>query len=123
MTVMDAASLPPSSGRQRQRPEFLSSRAKAAKLIDRCASRRERERGEWLRQHLVQIRFRSDADRHVWIKPLTRRVSNKMGDVADKRFLDVAAAFVAEERRRGSGVHDVGFNGRNEFILQPMQVF
>ena len=87
MAVMETQqSLPPSSGRQRQRPEFLSSRAKGAKLIDRCASRRERERGEWFRQHLVQICFRSDADRHVWIKSLIRRVCDKMGDVADRDF-------------------------------------
>src|SRR6202044_3548844 len=91
----EAPRRPPSSGRQRQRPEFLSSRAKAAELIDRRTSRRERERRKRLRQHLVQIRFRSDADRHVRIESLARRVSDEVFYIRDQEVLNVTSAFVA----------------------------
>ena len=107
----------PASGRQRQRLEFLPGCAKSAKLIDRCASRQERERVEWLGQHLVQIGFRSDADRHMRIEALARRDRNEVGDVLDQGFLNVASAIFAEERRRSPGVHGVGLDGFDEFIL------
>src|SRR6266851_7321615 len=86
----------PASGRQRQRLQFLPSCAKSAKLIDRCASRRERERVEWPGQHLVQIGFRSDADRHMRIETLARRDRTEVGDVLDQGFLNVASAIFAE---------------------------
>src|ERR1700733_7467408 len=88
------------SRRQRQRLQFLPSCAKSAKLIDRCASRREREGIEWLGQHLVQIGFRSDADRHMRIEMLARRDRNEVGDILDQGFLNVASAIFAKERRR-----------------------
>src|SRR5262249_30702384 len=86
-------------------------------------SRRERERREWLSQHLFQICFPSDANRHVRIESLARRDCGEIGHVVDQGFLNVASALVAEERCRGRGLHGVGLDGCDEFILQPMQIF
>src|SRR5579872_6972882 len=69
----------PSTSR-RQRLEFLPGCAKGAKLIDRCANRRERERCEWLSQHLVEIVLRSDTNRHMRIEPFASRVCDEVGD-------------------------------------------
>jgi hypothetical protein len=54
---------------------------------------------------------------------LARSDCDKICDVIDEEFLNVASALVAEESRRGSSLHSVGLNGGDEFILQPMQVF
>jgi hypothetical protein len=89
----------PASGRQRQRPQFFPRRSKGAKLIDRGAIRRERELLEWLGQHLVQIGFRPDTDRHMRIETLARR------DVGGKLLVgfkdDIYAKEVKSRGRKG----------------------
>src|SRR3984885_4862205 len=109
--------------RQRQRLELLPSRAKAAELIDRSARWRERKRRERLRQHFIQIFFGCNADRHMRIEALARRVSHEILDIADEEYLDVAPALVAVASCRGPGLHSVGLDRFDERILQPMQVF
>jgi len=81
----------PVSGRQRERLEFFPCRTEGAELIDRRAGRRERERREWLRQHLVQISFRSDTDRHMRIEPLACSNDEKRAHLTDlkrERLID-----------------------------------
>ena len=105
------AVLHPASRRQRQRRQFFPGRTEGAELIDRRAGRRERERREWLRQHLVQLSFRSDPDRHMRIEPFACGHLDEVGDVLNQRFLNVASACLAEEGRRGPGLHSVGLDG------------
>lgn len=56
------------------------------------------------------------------VEPFACGDLDEVGNVLNQRFLKVASIYLAEEGRRGAGPDDVGLDGRDEFILQPMQV-
>ena len=71
---------------------------------------------------MIQIRFRRDADRHVWIEVLAGSNGDEMRHVLNERWLNIASILLAEERRRSAGWHGVGFDGGDQVALQPIQI-
>src|ERR1700738_1949315 len=110
-------------GLQIQGLEFLASRPKTTKLVNRRSRWRERERLEWFRKHVLQVGFGADTNSDVGIKFLAGPDRHKIRHVFDQKRLDVAALFGTRERCDGPSFLRERRNRVDYFSLQPEQIF